>query len=185
MAGEDAAPEPTAKTSRGLGRFSASARAAGPVELGILALGILAAGLMVLAEFSTLFTVDVGSGPSCEDLASTALADTCSTTGREQHSYALVLLALLAAGMAVGATLARSPAAAAALLVVGLVVLGITLIGDLPDIGREGAIGERFTQAEAQTGAGFFYELAAGVLATLAGGLAMARRRRLSAEGGT
>jgi len=177
VAGEDAAPEPTAKTSRGLGRFSAPLRAAGPLELGILALGIVAAVLLVLTEFSTLFAVDVGSGPSCEDLASPALADTCTTTGGEQHSYALVLLALLAAGMAVGATLARSPAAAAALLVVGLVVLGITLIGDLPDTSREGAIGERFTQAEALAGAGFFYELAAGLLTTLAGGLAMARRR--------
>lgn len=153
-------------------------RAAAAVDLGLLALAIVAAGLMVAAEFSTLFAVDVGSGPSCEDLAGPALADTCATTGREQHSYALVLLALLATGMAAGATLARSPAAAFALLAVGLVVLGIALVGDLPDATREGAIGERYTQAEARRGAGLAYELAGGLFATLAGALLAMRTRR-------
>lgn len=175
--GVAAAPEPTPKASRGRAALLAHLRAAGALELAVLALGIAAAVLMVLTEISTLFFVEVGTGPSCEDLASSTVAETCSTTGGEQHSFALLLLAVLAAGLSLGAALADSRAAARALLVVGLVVLGIALVLDLPDTAREGAIGERYTQAESRKGAGFAYELGAGVLATLAGGLAVARRR--------
>lgn len=132
---------------------------------------------MVATEFSTVARVDVATA-SCEDLAEPALADTCETSGGEQHRYALLLLGLLAAAMGTLAAVLRSRPASAALLVIGVVVLAIALIGDLPDTRREGAIGVRFTAAEAKPGRGFALELVGGALAVVGGAVALAGVRR-------
>ena len=160
-----------------------------PVDLLVLVLGLAAAVLMLLAETSTLFEIEVETA-TCDDLANPAQADQCETTGGEQHSWALVPVAILTGLMAVGAGLGRSRPAAAAIVAAGLVVLGIALIGDLPDTNETGEIGSSFTAAHAVKGAGLWYELAAGALAVAAGALrllagrgAAGRRRRRNRTG--
>lgn len=143
----------------------------------VLVLGAAAALLLLLTEATTLFSIDVVTA-SCKDLADPRLADSCETTGGEQHSFALVPVAILVAAMAVGAGLGGSRPAGAALLAAGLVVLGIALIGDLPDTTRTGEVGASFTSAEAQKGVGFWFELGGGALATLAGVLRLVVRPR-------
>jgi hypothetical protein len=59
--------------------------------------------------------------------------------------------------------------------VIGVVVLGITLLVDLPASDETGLIGRRYAAAEASAGTGLWLELAAGVLAVCAGALRVIR----------
>ena len=139
--------------------------------MAVLVLGVAAALLVVLAEVTNLVVVDV-TGAGCEDaVADPELADGCEITGGEQHSFALVPIALLMGVMAVGAGLGGSRPAAVALLVGGLLVLGVALIGDLPDTSSTGQVGQNFDDAEASAGPALWFELVGGVLAVAAGGL--------------
>ena len=142
----------------------------------VLALGVAAAVLMVVAEVTTLFEIEVETA-SCSDLADVDLADRCNTTGGEHHSFALVPVAILTAVMAVGAGLGGSRPAGLALLGAGVVVLVIGLGLDLPDTTKTGEVGENFTSARAVKGTGFWLELVAGALALAAGGLRLVSRR--------
>jgi hypothetical protein len=56
-----------------------------------------------------------------------------------------------------------------------VVVLGITLLVDLPASDDTGLIGRRYAAAEASAGTGLWLELAAGVLAVSAGALRVIR----------
>ena len=134
----------------------------------ILCIGVAAALLLVLTEVTTLFSIDVATA-TCSDLADPDLADRCDTTGGEQHSFALVPIAVLVAVMAVGAGLGGSRPAGIALIGAGVLVLVITLAFDLPDTTRTGEVGSSFASAEAVKGPAFWLELVAGVLAVAAG----------------
>ncbi len=137
---------------------------------------------MIATEFSTIFSVEVGIG-DCGDLAQER-RDDCVKTGGEQHSYALVLLGLLALVMAFGAGAGASRAAAGALIVVGVIVLALALLGDLPDTNEAGQIGENFTDAKAEPRIGFYLEILAGLLAVAAGALRLMGRYSEPGPGG-
>jgi hypothetical protein len=153
----------------------------------ILTLALVAGLLLVVAEFSTVASVKV-EDESCEVLYDTrpALADRCSLSGFERHGGALALLGLVAAGAGL---LSRRPGATASagavLLAVGAVTLGLALIGDLPVTNETGAIGLDFEGATASAGLGFYLELTGGVLALLAGVLALTSARRDPAPAST
>jgi hypothetical protein len=137
----------------------------------VLVLGIAASILLVLTEVTNLVVIDV-TGAGCEDaVADPDTAEDCEITGGDQHSFALVLIAVLCAVMAVGAGLGGSRPAGFALLIAGLLVVGITLIGDLPDTSSTGQVGRAFEDAEANTGPALWFELVGGVLAVVAGAL--------------
>src|SRR3954469_3173749 len=104
-----------------------------PVWTAVLLLGLTAAVLMVVSEFATLRSVKVLTA-SCSDLADPSLRGSCVTHGGEEHSYALVLMGIVAALMAWGAVLGRSRPAAVALMVIGAAVVVIALVTDVPDV---------------------------------------------------
>ena len=105
------------------------------------------------------------------------IADRCELSGWERHGGALVLLALVAAGAGYAALRGVGGAAPGAILAaVGLVVFALALIGDLPETGETGAIGNDFDGATAQAGLGFYLELLGGALCVLGGALALASR---------
>jgi hypothetical protein len=139
-------------------------------------MAVAAALLMFLTEFTTVISVDVAVG-SCDTIYDTSpsLADDCEQTGFERSSVALLLLGLLTLAMGFGAALGKSRPAAVALVVIGLVVLGITLGLDLPASDDTGLIGRRYAAAEAAAGTGLWLELVGGVLALLAGLLRLLR----------
>jgi hypothetical protein len=154
---------------------AASRREAAPAQsrakaLAVTATGLLAAVLLGLADVLPIVSVDVAGG-SCEVIndSSPALADGCVQSGFERHGPALLLLGLVTAAMAWGAGVGGSRPAAAALVAIGLVVLAIGLLIDLPVTDDTGAIGPRFEGASAQAEIGFTLELVAGALAALAG----------------
>jgi hypothetical protein len=82
--------------------------------------------------------------------------------------------------MAVGAGLGGSRPAAIALVGAGALVLGVALIGDLPDTSSTGQVGQNFDEAEASAGPALWLEIVGGVLAVAAGGLRLWSGRRVS-----
>jgi len=139
-----------------------------PVSAALLAAGLAAAALMVATEFTTLRSVQVLTA-SCADLADPELRSSCVTKGGEEHSYALVLLGVVAALMAWGAFAGASRPAAVALAAIGVAVLAIALATDVPDAGSTGVLGERFEEAHAKAGPGLWMEIVGGALAFVSG----------------
>jgi hypothetical protein len=119
---------------------------------GPLALALIACALLIVAEFTDLYSIRV----------ITVTVD--STTVGAHHGYALLIVALAAAAMAVGATRGGSRPAALALLVLAIAALVIALAVDLPVVDEEGIYGRDFEQARAQAEIGFRLETAGAIL---------------------
>ena len=131
---------------------------------------LLAGVLMLLTEVTTVISVDL-KNTSCEVIydSNPSLADNCSQTGFERSSVARLLLGLVTFAMGWGAAFGGSRPAALALIAIGVVVLGITLLGDLPASDDTGLIGRDYDQATASAGMGLWFELIGGILAVVAG----------------
>ena len=138
---------------------------------------MLAALLLIATEFSTVASVEVAN-TSCEVIqdADPELADRCSLSGFERNGGAFVLVAVLIAAMGWGAGFGRSRAAAVALVALGAGVLAWALLVDLPVTDETGALGSSFEGARGQAGIGLTLEIAAALLAILAGALRLRAR---------
>jgi glycerol uptake facilitator-like aquaporin len=147
-----------------------------PLAIAVAIAAFVAGALMLLALASTVISVDLRN-TSCEVIydSSPDLADNCSQTGLERSSIALLLLGLLTFVMGSGAAFGRSRPAALALIAIGVVVLGITLLGDLPASDDTGLIGRDYAEATASAGAGLWLELVGGALAVAAGVVRLVR----------
>ena len=147
-----------------------------PLAIAVATAALVGGALMLLTEVTTVISVDLRN-TSCEVIydSNPALADDCSQTGLERSSVALSLLGLLTFAMGIGAAFGRSRPAAVALIAIGLVVIGITLLGDLPASDDTGLIGRDYEQAEASAGIGLWFELIGGILAVVAGLLRVIR----------
>jgi hypothetical protein len=156
-------------------RFAAF-RALGAVQIAVLVVGSAGAILTIAADFATLRSVKVLTA-SCSDLADPSLRGSCVTRGGEEHSYALVLMGLVALLMVWGAVIGRSRPAGVALLAIGAAVVAIALLTDVPDIHKTGVLGQRFDSAHAQAGPGLWMEIAGGALILAAGAMAAAVQR--------
>lgn len=178
------AAESRGEDSRGIrpanGSFAAAAaarlRASGPLGWAVFGLGVVAAILLVAAELSNLRHTTVITA-SCHDLAGPD-ADKCSRTGGQQHSYALILLALLLLVMTWGAVVGRARAAALAMIAIGAAVLVIAIANDLPDTRKVGVLSEDFSGAKEHPGKAIPLEIAGGAAAIAGGLLGLMRRRR-------
>ena len=124
----------------------------------LVALLLAAAGcvLLAVAEFSTLYEIKV----------ITVVQET--TDGRENHAYALLVIALAAAFMTFGGIVAGARPAQWALLVLSVAALFVVLAIDLPTVNEEGFIGEAFERAKATPETGFYLESLGAVLLLLA-----------------
>ena len=92
-----------------------------------------------------------------------------SISGYERHSVALILIAVFAGVMLLGALRGARPAMIA-MAACGLAVVLIAMLGDLPDNGETGRLGELYEDAQAETGTGFYLETLGGVLLLISGG---------------
>jgi hypothetical protein len=174
MTGESSKSLPETAENRS-SRFGAF-RGLKPVWIAVLVMGVLGALLMIASEFVTLRSVKVLTA-SCDDLADPTLRGSCVTRGGEEHSYALVLMGVVALLMVWGAVIGRSRPAGFALLAIGAAVVAIALITDVPDIHKTGVLGERFDSARAQAGPGLYMEIVGGALVLAAGAAAVSARR--------
>jgi hypothetical protein len=146
------------------------------VAIAVATAALVAGALMLLTEVTTVISVDL-ENTSCEVIydSSPELADDCAQKGFERSSVALLLLGLLTFAMGSGAAFGRSRPAALALIAIGVVVLGLTLLRDLPASDDAGLIGRDYAQATATAGAGLWFELIGGILAVVAGALRVIR----------
>jgi hypothetical protein len=120
---------------------------------------LIGAGLLIAAEFRPLYIVHV----------TTFGAHATSVSTGSHDSNALQPIALLAAGLALARTRVRTVAADAALGALGVVVLLIAVIGDLPDTRAKG-IAHGLAFASTTAGAGLYLETLGAVLLIAAGG---------------
>ena len=137
------------------------------------ALSLVAAALLAVAEFSTVFEVTVGSLEVVKR----------SSTGGENHGYALLVvavaaLALTALGLRDGGGTART--AGLALVALGIAALAVVLAFDLPDTRGSGTLPESlaYEEARARAGVGFGLELAGAVVLLAAGAALVVGSRR-------
>jgi hypothetical protein len=122
----------------------------------ILAGALLGALLMLVAEFTTLYQVHVAN----------STVPVKSVSGGSNHSYAMALIALLAAVLAFGVVRAGSRAALLAIGVIGVVALLIALLGDLPDAQATGLTrtADHFVNASSTPSAALYMETLGVVL---------------------
>ena len=138
---------------------------------------LLAALLLIAAEFVTLYRVH---------LANRAIAIESVTVG-SHNSYAMIPIALLAAGLAIAVWRVASRAALLAIGLLGVVALLIALLGDLPDAHAVGLADAYTISATTTAGAGLYMETFGAILLIATSGLAFAmlgfpRWSRLSAR---
>lgn len=155
-----------------------SAFPSSPSALGVLVLGLLGAIVLIFAELSTVVSIDVLSTGTCEEIADPQVRDACSVSGIEQHGGALIVLGLLALAMAFGAARGSSRPAALALIGIAVIVVGLTVLRDIPATAETGLVGLRYEAAEAGAGRGLYLELAGAALCAAAGALSLTRSSR-------
>jgi hypothetical protein len=128
----------------------------------VAAFAVAGIALLVVAEFSTVVRVVVGSLET----------EKRSVSGHANHGYALLVVALAAVPF-LWLALRGARAAAVALVALGAVALVVALAIDLPDTRESGTLPESvaFEDAHAKAGPGLALEIAGGVALVLAGGL--------------
>jgi hypothetical protein len=146
------------------------------LRAGVGAAGLLGAAALVAATSQTVIAITVGTTSRLANL-DTALS------GWDRHGPALLVVAAFAVVMLVGALRGARPAMVA-VLVCGVVALGIAVIADAPHLDDTGQVGELYTDARAAPGVGFWLEVAGGGLLACSGALLLGggRARRRSAR---
>jgi hypothetical protein len=166
-------PSPSGKASQGSGGSAAGAkrsprrRAPDPTPVGwlpadvirraALAGTLVGALLLFVAEFTSLYQVHTAASPLPVKIVGTGSND----------SYALIPLALLAAGLGYAVFRSGSRPALLAIGIVGLVALLIALLGDLPDAQHTGYVrtpSSHFVNASSTPSAGLYLETLGAVV---------------------
>ena len=137
--------------------------------------GVLGALALIAATFATVIEIEVGT--------TTRLASEQTVfTGWDRHWAALLLLAVFALVMLLGALRGSRPAMLA-VAITGVCALLIALVWDLPDVHDTGAIGDLYSDAHASPRSGYYLETAGGALLLLSGGgLLLLQGRQPAAE---
>ncbi len=145
----------------------------------ICAVTVAAAACLAVSQFIDYRAVEVGQ-PGHAGLPAIAAPPTVAArTAGQAHSYLLVPLALLAAALAVAALRPRRRGLARAVILLGLISLGVILLIDRPNGLALGAQASRFAGAHAVLDEGFYAELAAAAALVLGGLLYYARPCRI------
>jgi hypothetical protein len=132
------------------------------LRLALLAAGLAGATALVLATFSTVIEITVGT-------TTRLAAQQTSFSGWDRHGPALLLLAVCAVAMLLGALRGSRPAMLA-VLATAVAALAIALIWDLPDVHDTGQVGDLYSDASAGPRSGYYLETAGGALLLLSGG---------------
>jgi hypothetical protein len=132
----------------------------GGLVTGLFAVALVGSAALLVAEFTTLFTVHVSN-------VSQALQTT--STG-SHHSYAMAVIAVFAAILAFAAWRGGSRPAMLGVGLLGLAALLIALLGDLPDATASGLLltSSHYVEAKSTPSAGFFIEIAGALLLLIA-----------------
>lgn len=130
----------------------------------VLAGALLAALLLIVAEFTSLYEVHIA----------TSSVPIKTVSGGSNHSYAMLLVGLVAAGLGFAVWQSGSRPALLALGVLGVVALLIALLGDLPDAqatGLAGSAARGYVNASSTPSAGLYLETLGAVMLIATSGL--------------
>jgi hypothetical protein len=152
--------------SKGMAPSLRSLPRANALRAALLAAAAAGVICLLLATFSTVIEIKVGTTTKVPD------HDT-HLSGWDRHGPALLIIALFAGAMVVGAVRGARPAMAA-LAVLGLVALLIAIVGDVPDLDETGFIGQVYEDAAAGAKGGLYLETLGGVLLLVSGVLMLA-----------
>jgi hypothetical protein len=136
------------------------------LRLVLALLGVAGAVLLLVASFSTVIEITVGTTSKVLD------ADTAQS-GWDRHGPALVLLGLLALFL-LFAGLRGARIALTGLVVTGVAALAIAWAWDRPHVHDTGSVGDVYAEATADPGTGYYLETLGGALLLLAGGSLLA-----------
>src|SRR4051812_27869553 len=128
-----------------------------PLSWAFLTVGLAAAFMLIAADLSTLLQIKV----------LTVVEKKLS--GHAQHDWAVAFLGLVAIPLGIGAARRRARPALVGLVVVGAAVMAIALANDLGDTRSTGVYGERYDQAAAEAGPGFYLETLGAVVLIVTG----------------
>jgi hypothetical protein len=152
-------------------RAATRASAAISPEGAICAVIVASAACLLIAQFVDYRAVEVG-GPGYAGLPEAARAPTVDAqTPVDAHSYVLVAVSLLAAGLAVAAARRRRPRLGRVVFVLGLLSAALILLVDRPAGLDAGSQASLFSGATAVLEEGFYAELAAAGGLMLGGAL--------------
>jgi hypothetical protein len=142
------------------------------VQTGLLVAGLAGVGALVGATLTTVIRITVGTTTRLASL------DT-ELSGWDRHGPALLVIAGFALVMLLGAYGRGARPAMAAVAVCGAAALVVALGFDLPHLDDTGQVGRLYDDASAAAAAGFWLEVAGGVLLVAAGlGMLAAGRGR-------
>ena len=173
-------PGATRDYSRGNPASRAEIRIPDALRYGLLAAAVGGVVLLLVAEFSTIISLQVGvagcpSGQPCP-----------KSTGYKRHLFALGLVAIVALPLAWGAAIGASRPAMLALAGLGAVALVLILLRDATHLHDTGVIGRRYEDARASAETGFYLETLGAVLLLVSGGaLALLTAGRSSVDRAT
>jgi hypothetical protein len=158
--------------SRGMAAARRAIRRANPVRAGVLAAALAGVAALVAASFTTVIRITVGTTTRLASL------DT-ELSGWDRHGPGLLVIAGFALVMLAGAYGGGARPAMAAVAVCGAAALVVALGLDLPHLDDTGQVGRLYDDAAAGARAGFWLEVAGGVLLVAAGlGMLAATRGR-------
>lgn len=158
--------------ARRSGDDSSSVQAGSGVARGTAALRRAAAAAVLAGAAAAVVATFL---PVLRVAADRVLAPELDRSGWDLHGPALIALALMAL-VALPAATRGVTVAALAVCASGLVVLGLAVLDDLPEVGEQGLVGPELLEGVTRAGAGAYVEVLAGVLLLLGGGvLALAR----------
>ncbi len=125
--------------------------------------GLLAALLLVVSEFTTLFTIRA--------LGRAGTVSSVSTGSH--HDFALIPIAVLAAILAVSVARGAGRPALLAMAALAIIALAIALLVDLPDAHRTGllASGGRYAVGRATPALGFYLQTLGAALLLIVSGM--------------
>ena len=128
------------------------------MRLAVLLLGAVGAVLLIVAEFTPLLEV------------STLQVTVKTVNTGSHHTYAQLLIALVALVFLYGAVRGGSRPALWGLAGLAVLSLAISLLGDLPDTSKAGNLADKFESAKASPKSGMYLESLGGVLLLLSAG---------------
>ena len=134
--------------------------------IGVALTAALGALLVLVSQFTALYHVHVAT--------SSAPVKTVGTGAN--HAWAPIPIALLAAVLAFVVYRKGSRTALIALVVLGVVTLGIALLGDLPDAHSTGIVGSgasQYAEGASTPSAGLYMETLGAILLVISGGVGL------------
>jgi hypothetical protein len=140
--------------------------AAGRAPLALALGAVLGALLVIVAQFTALYHL--------HSATSSAAIKTVGTGGN--HAWAPIPLALVALVLAYAVYRTGSRTALAGLVALGVAMLLIALIGDLPDARSSGLVGSSasgYVQANSSPSAGLYMETLGAIILIVAGGIGL------------